>query len=40
MLKSYIAVKALIKKDNQFLVLKNIDNNQWETPGGTQRNLT
>ncbi len=34
MLKSYIAVKALIKKDNKFLILKNIDNNQWETPGG------
>jgi ADP-ribose pyrophosphatase YjhB (NUDIX family) len=34
MLKTFIAVKALIKKDNQFLVLKNIDNNQWETPGG------
>lgn len=40
MLRSYIAVKALIKNKDSFLVLKTIDSNQnnnlsgWETPGG------
>jgi len=40
MLQSYIAVKALIKNKDSFLVLKTTDSNQsnnlsgWETPGG------
>lgn len=40
MLQSYIAVKALIKNKNSFLVLKTKDSDQnnnlsgWETPGG------
>jgi len=40
MLKTYVAVKALIKKENTFLILKNKDSTQsddlcgWETPGG------
>ncbi|MBI5401707.1 NUDIX domain-containing protein [Candidatus Wolfebacteria bacterium] len=40
MLQSYIAVKALIKNKDSFLVLKTADSNQnnnlsgWETPGG------
>ncbi|MFH1956403.1 MAG: NUDIX domain-containing protein [Patescibacteria group bacterium] len=40
LLKSYIAVKALIKNKDKFLVLKTIDSDQnnnlsgWETPGG------
>lgn len=40
MLQSYIAVKALIKNKDSFLILKTIDSNQnndlsgWETPGG------
>ena len=40
MLKSYIAVKALIKNKDSFLILKTTDSNQnnnlsgWETPGG------
>lgn len=40
MLQSYIAVKALIKNTNSFLILKTTDSNQnnnlsgWETPGG------
>lgn len=40
MLQSYIAVKALIKNKDSFLILKTTDSNQkndlsgWETPGG------
>lgn len=40
MLQSYVAVKALIKNKDSFLVLKTTDSNQsnnlsgWETPGG------
>lgn len=40
MLRSYIAVKALIKNKDSFLVLKTMDSDQnndlsgWETPGG------
>ena len=40
MLKAHIAVKALIKKDDSYLILKNIASGQndefsgWETPGG------
>lgn len=40
MLKTYVAVKALIKKGDNFLILKNKDSDQndnlcgWETPGG------
>jgi len=40
MLRSYIAVKALIKNKDSFLILKTVDSDQnnnlsgWETPGG------
>lgn len=40
MLRSYIAVKALIKNKDKFLILKTLDSDQnnnlsgWETPGG------
>lgn len=40
MLQSYIAIKALIKNKDSFLILKTADSNQnndlsgWETPGG------
>ena len=40
MLRSYIAVKALIKNKDSFLILKTADSDQnnnlsgWETPGG------